>query len=635
MNSNSDKINSDEINLRKIRTGIAWCLAWGEGREAKHDLKVLKEMQKALMTEGEIPEEVSNIVDAVKELEKLEDVKKFPKTLDELKELIEKHSLLWESKIGLVYGGVTKVKQYVFEAPKLPDIRGASALLDRINLVDLPAFFGEGDKSVTIDQWLNKNFPNLRNALIPELIIYSTGGNILAFCPADFVDDLANAIEKRYQNETLTANSCAVGKKFRLLETRFGLLQDEIGETFWLEKYKENYQHHLIEAYFGVPQSEEEIIENFINRKSFNELVGALATLFNKRRSGNNTDKRPTRRYPPMFETHPYLRRDENDKRLAIAQINAFPNPNISESLIRKRIVGQIAKREVFQERLPQWFNNLNLEWQPTGIKIKSWVAEFEDFLKIEENRELKEKYYTTNSSANEALSLRELGNAGKGFVAYIYADGNNMGGYIKNIKTPQKYQKFSEDIFEATEKSVYQALAQHLEPHQLKNLTDPDNKDRNGTWIHPFEIITIGGDDVFLIVPAQKALSIAKTIGEEFEKRLIKKGYKTKEKYTHELIHRYQPHEISGSGQCELSMSTGVLITAEETPIYYAEKLTNQLLKSAKKRAKDLKKNNYYGGTVDFLTLKSVTMISSDINEFRNQGLTKFGVKNQKLKLY
>lgn len=643
MNSNSDQSNSNKINLNKISTGIAWCLAWGEEREPKYNSNILKEMRQALMNGGKIPEEVSDVVDAVKELEKLEDIEKFPQTLDDLKELIANHPLLWESKIGLVYGGVTKVKQYVFEAAKLPDIRGASALLDRINLVDLPAFFG-AEKSVTIDQWLDENFPNLRKALIPELIIYSTGGNILAFCPAAFVDDLANAIEKRYTHETLTANSCAVGKKFRLLETRFGLLQEKIEDTFWLDKYKKNYQHHLIQAYFSAPQSDREIIDNFANRKSFNELVSVLAGLFNQRRAGNETENRPTRRYPPMFETHPYLRRDENDKRLAIAQINDFPNPNISESLIRKRIVGQIAKREAFQERLPQWFKNIGLEWEPIGINIKSWVADFEDFLNSKNNTELKNQYYSSNNSAKEALSLRELGNAGKGFVAYIYADGNNMGGYIKNIKTPQEYQKFSKDIVDATEKSVYQALAQHLEPHQLKNLADPDNKDRNETWIHPFEIITIGGDDVFLIVPAQKALLIAKTIGEEFEKRLIDKGYKTKEKYTPELIHRYQPQDKFqnnqiqnnlGSGQCELSMSTGVLITAEKTPIYYAEKLTNQLLKSAKKRAKDLKKNNYYGGTVDFLTLKSVTMISSDINEFRNQGLTKFGVKNQKLKLY
>lgn len=43
------------------------------------------------------------------------------------------------------------------------------------------------------------------------------------------------------------------------------------------------------------------------------------------------------------------------------------------------------------------------------------------------------------------------------------------MGGYIQKIKTPEKYKKFSKDIFEATERSVYFALAEHLHPHELK----------------------------------------------------------------------------------------------------------------------------------------------------------------------
>ena len=127
-----------------IATGIAWCLAWGDKREHQFDISVLREMRQALNSGEEVPTQVREIVDRVRELEKLE----FPETLEELTELTKKYPVLWESKIGLVYGGATKIKQYVFEAAKLPDIRGASALLDRINLVDLPAFFGcENDQS--------------------------------------------------------------------------------------------------------------------------------------------------------------------------------------------------------------------------------------------------------------------------------------------------------------------------------------------------------------------------------------------------------------------------------------------------------------------------------------------------------
>lgn len=613
-----------------IATGIAWCLAWGEGREPQFDINVLWEMRRALNAGEEVPAEVKQIVDQVQQLQAI-DKDYFPATLDELK---SKYPELWnqETKIGLVYGGATKIKQYVFEAAKLPDIRGASALLDRINLVDLPAFFGEPKKSVSVSEWLNESFPNLETALIKELLVYYKGGNILAFCPAAFVYDLADAIEKRYSYETLTANSCAVGESFRVLEIRFGLLKQNIENTPWLDWYHQNYTQPLVQAYFGFPTNELERIQKFKNHKSFNELTTKLAVLFNQRRSGNDFPNRPSRRYPPMFETHPYLRRDESDRRSAIARISSLPgNPSLSESLVRKRIMGQIAKREVLKDNLPNWFINLHLDWQPTGVE--SWVTKFDHYLDRRENSQLANDYGDF-TQIQEARSLREIGNASKGFVAYIYADGNNMGGYIQQIQTPQEYKKFSEDIFQATEQSVYKALAQHLKPHQLKNLTDPDNENRNGCWIHPFEILAIGGDDVMLIVPADRALDIAKTIGEEFENILLQTGgYRLDNNRPSYSAHRYSPEKAIPS-QCKLSMSAGVLIIAEDTPIYYAQNLTNQLLKSAKKTGKKLKKDaGYFGGTIDFLVMKSVTMISSNIESFRDEGLTLD--RGAKLKLY
>ncbi|WP_413167613.1 type III-B CRISPR-associated protein Cas10/Cmr2 [Capilliphycus salinus ALCB114379] len=629
-------------SLPDLSVGIAWCLAWGEEIKPQFNREILQQMRKAMLENQQIPEEVQSIVEGVRELEDL----KFPDTLAELKKLTEDYSSLWNSKIGLIYGGATKIKQYVFEASKLPDVRGGSALLDRINLVDLPAFFGKhhkDQKSVSISQWLSEHFPGLEAALIRELIIYSTGGNILAFCPAAFVDHLCDAIEKRYTWETLTANSCAVGDCFKFLELRLGVLPDTIDENcFWLEKYRQNRNHHLLEAYYRQPDVSDPK-EEFKNRKSFNELVTKLAIKFNQRRSGNHTENRPSRRYPPMFETHPYLVRDESGRRSAIAKIDEIASqPLVSEALVRKKIVGQIAKDETLKDDLPPWFTELELGWQPTGIKIKSWVAEFKDYLEKEENSQQKDKYYSECRDPKcyqpkEAGTVRELGNVCNGFIAYIYADGNNMGGYIqKEVKTPQDYQKFSQDILKATEKAVYYALSEHLRPHQLKNLTDPDIENKNGDWIHPFEIITIGGDDVFLIVPANKALEVAKTLGEEFEKELLKaSGYNSDQTYSSKKVHRCHGDNLpTGNNQCELSMSTGVLITAEKTPIYYAEKLTNQLLKSAKERAKVLRKQGYYGGTIDFLTMKSVTMIASSIKEFREQGLTK-EVGTQKLRLY
>lgn len=463
---------------KSMEIAIAWCLAWGERREPQFGLSVLQQMRQALKNGAEVPDEVKAIVEQVQRLQAI-DEEYFPSTLDELK---NKYSDLWnqETKIGLVYGGATKIKGYVFEASKLPDIRGASALLDRINLVDLPAFFGKDQKDSRYDQqceaarnWLDncsaKDTDNLKlsDALIPELIIYSTGGNILAFCPSAYVHDLANAIERRYTEETLTANSCAVGETFRLLEFRFGLLQNPLENTLWLGWYQEKQEDPIVQAYFK--DKEEDLRKQFKNLKSFNELAGKLASQFNIRRSGNDSPElnRPSRRYPPIFETHPYLKRDEGDRRSAILHVTELPGePWFSETLARKRLMGQISKKEVPEGELPEWYKKTKLEWKP-GI-VESWVSKFELFLDEEPN--CKQKYCARFTKAEQARSLTEIGNSSNGFVAYIYADGNNMGGYIQKIPTPQKYQQFSKDILEATEKSVYEALAQHLQPHNFRD---------------------------------------------------------------------------------------------------------------------------------------------------------------------
>lgn len=642
---------------------IAWCLAWGEKETPKFDLSVLNQMRQALQEDKEVPAEVREIVAQVKELLTIP-LDYCPETIDQIQIDYPK---LWEqaTRIGLVYGGATKIKQYVFEASKLPDIRGASALLDRINLVDLPAFFNKPPESnlyeihyKKVRNWLDENFPNqpkLSEALIPELIIYSTGGNILAFCPAAFVDDLANVIEKRYTEETLTANSCAVGDTFRLLEMRFGLLRDKIAETPWLDWYRGKFQDQLVQAYFGdlnkkpnepcLPDPSD-IKEAFAKKKSFNEITTKLAVMFNQRRSGNDFSNRPTRRYPPMFETHPYLRRDEGENRCAITQAIDSPddrnkkglpgNPWFSEASARKRKAGDRAKKGIIKEM--HWYT----EWHPDVIL--GWVDKFEEFL--EKNSDLREQYYgnLTENKVKFSQSLTELGKVSNGFVAYIYADGNNMGGFIQNIPTPQTYKEFSEDVSNATKYAVYQALAENLHPRKLKEISEDEATLQDEKIIHPFEIINIGGDDIILIVPADKALEIAKTIGEQFEKILLKEvslvgvdingNYGSEEERAIDTskFHRYSSQNPPRS-HCQLSMSIGVLITAYNTPIYYAKKLFEQLLKSAKKRAKKLKKAGYCGGTVDFLVMKTVTMISSSIEDFRQEALTE--QTSQKLRFY
>ena len=625
----------------QIQVAITWCLLKPHHRNPT-TLETLRNHFYQNQPSGDV---LHPIVTAVRQLDTLA----YPTTVDQLKTYTEQQPILWENAIGLVYGGATKIKPYVFDVPKLHEIRGASALLDSINLIDLPAFFSADRSQNPIDQerfkpcytagsdygdrvrhWLeSEHYSALISGLIPELIIYSTGGNILAFCPPDLIDLLADSIEKRYTTETLIANSCAVGEQFRPLEIRFGLLPKTItDDIFWLEKCQQHAQNELVKTYIKIKPDTpidtlaQTIEQAFCDRKSFNELTSKLAIRFNQRRAGNAGQERSsTRRYPAMLETHPYLQRDNTAKRTAILRAQHLPNaPWHSEASARKRIIGQQAKKETTANQ--SWYYRSPLTWQPPHSE--SWVKRFDSYL----NADQRAKYYGNHFPADiaEAQTVGEIGNASNSFVAYIYADGNNMGGYIQTISTPQAYREFSEDISKITEESVYESLAEHLSVHCLKGMNDSESTYRNQQWIHPFEVITIGGDDVFLIVPADRALQIAKTIGEVFERRLMaiqdqKYHTKSTQPLQPKQIHRYQPGTAPGPTSL-LSMSTGVLITADSTPIIYAEQLTEQLLKSAKEKAKQLKNYGYTGGTIDILTLKSVTMISSNISEFRKEGL-------------
>ena len=112
------------------------------------------------------------------------------------------------ANVALVYGGATRIKGYVFESPRLPEIRGASGLLDRINRVDLPALFGarfdapaDAAAAARSRAWFAAR-GGAAPLEAPECVLYA-GGNLLALAPASLGEALQAAIEAWYAMETL------------------------------------------------------------------------------------------------------------------------------------------------------------------------------------------------------------------------------------------------------------------------------------------------------------------------------------------------------------------------------------------------------------------------------------------------
>ena len=180
-------------------------------------------------------------------------------------------------QVGLISGGATKIKGYVFESVKLPEIRGASTLLDRINVEYLPALLGRksGEDLERLEQ-IQDNFRKRSGHSLSaqECIIYSAGGDCLAFTPASVVHDIADEIERIYSQETLIANSVAVGGVFDLLELQYGLDP----ERFWVEEFRAAVKNkgtdtcRIVKNYFGGEED-----EDFYTKKVFGELASKLA----------------------------------------------------------------------------------------------------------------------------------------------------------------------------------------------------------------------------------------------------------------------------------------------------------------------------------------------------------------------
>ncbi|MGK7929537.1 MAG: type III-B CRISPR-associated protein Cas10/Cmr2, partial [Spirulina sp.] len=154
---------------------------------------------------------------------------------------------------------------------------------------------------------------------------------------------------------------------------------------------------------FGRPAEGESREDLFKNRKNFNELVGKLTASFNKRRNGNDVanSERPSHRYPPMFETHPYLRRDEGDRYSAIALVKELPDePWFSDTIARKRIVGQRTKREDSSGQ--GWYETSQFDWNPG--ELVSWVDKFEQFLQDSSHED---NYYKKCGKGKDTLKKR------------------------------------------------------------------------------------------------------------------------------------------------------------------------------------------------------------------------------------
>lgn len=174
--------------------------------------------------------------------------------------------------------------------------------------------------------------------------------------------------------------------------------------------------------------------------------------------------------------------------------------------------------------------------------------------------------------------SLTDIGDcsAWSGYIGLVYADGNGMGKIIKALDSPETYYQFSRIVDESIREACFTALDQVVES-EIKNV-QAALKNQKPFKSLPADILLLGGDDLLVALPADRALDFAQKATETFQKLTQKKIHALKDEKTRDLFHK----ESDNKG---FTISCGVAVAKSNYPFYLLFDLAGALLKNAKRK--------------------------------------------------
>jgi len=419
-----------------------------------------------------------------------------------------------ETPLALLVADTDSTQAYVFESAKLPEIRGASRLLDDLNTQEIPLCFqAHGFQGAPIDQGGE--------------IVYAGGGGLAAIVPAgdrEQVAALAQGIRSLYPRETLAAT---ITCDWRFI-------------------------------------SRDMLAEGIVGERGFGGLMRWAGAWLRRRKE----DKAP----PPFIQALPHATRCQSCQVRPAATIETRPET--------WALCPVCAAKRAASDR-QGWFDVFETTLDRLEAEKAGTIA----------------KYYAKvgTPEAHRPRDLNELGQACRaraGYVGFVYLDGDEFGKLWQQLETPIEYMQTSDALERAMREVVMQTLARRLQAslvtpttrESLQSRPRPTQSDGK-VIIHPFEVITIGGDDVMLIVPAHAALPLAAEIATGFSERI------------RQDIGRL------------LTLSAGVVIADDHNPVRILRDLARELLRIAKRDG---------GGRVDFHVLKSADMLDRKVSRVR-----------------
>lgn len=488
-----------EKHRNHVKRSIEWASNWLESQEipSKHRDLILGAIGHHEIKFGpeSLVEKITCLADSMASGADRSELAK-AKTLDELikitrSTLVLERAIFGDTKkesLSLLLGDVDRVKDYVFETTKLPEIRGASEILNELNLMEV------------------KNILHSYN-LSDECLVYAGGGTFLAIVPYSLADSIIEKIKKTYLAKT-KVTTITIVKSPPLGYLNFARGVKPYTDREIKDLNSQGIATQLLRNHFGRNK------EKWPQKKNFTELVTSLSSeLRYEKHSQKNI---------PFILASPIERRcDSCGKRGAICK-DSQTSDFLCEVCENKRRKGRIQRTGFIDE-------------------FKEWLIRNKNNFKVE---------------GGLPVDLDTLAGSEKDYLAYVYADGNNIGGLLEKAKSPAAYRHISEQIKNGTENALFEALYITL------------GSDNSKYQQLPFEIINIGGDDISIIIQAKYVWLFAMNFLEQFE---------------------YAMQDLAKElGMDKITSSVGFLASKPKYPVFFMEKLSDSLLKEAKGRVKE-----------------------------------------------
>ena len=174
--------------------------------------------------------------------------------------------------------------------------------------------------------------------------------------------------------------------------------------------------------------------------------------------------------------------------------------------------------------------------------------------------------------------SLTDIGDRSSwsNYIGIVYADGNAMGQIVQAMNRPETFRQFSKIVDESIQEACFTTLSEISEPEV--NIVRNNYEQQSGFERFAADILLLGGDDLLVALPADRALNFALKVTGRFESLTKDRIDAVQDAAAKQFFH-------DKLGDRGFTISCGVAITKSSYPFYLALDLAEQLLKNAKRQ--------------------------------------------------